>query len=260
MNTRQQKKKIRRKNIKENIDLTQADILEIGAFDNPTFSKDEASIYYCDYFSKDELNENHAESKPQRIEGAVDTDFIVKGNSFQQDINRKFDLIIANHVIEHIPNVIEWLQSLSLVLKEGGFIFLTIPHKEYTFDKLRQATSLSELIRNYDDKLRVPSLYQIFDQIYYHRPIKASLVWQGNYEKPLTKKRYGTAKEALDNVRERLKKSDYIDVHCNVFTYSSFSNIAKELYKAGYVPLELKSAKDVVKPYNEFYALLSLAA
>ena len=175
MNARKEKKKIRRRFVKDNVDTKNSEILEIGAFDNPTFSKSESSVYYCDYFSKEELSQNHAESKPRRVAGAVDTDFVVKGNSFKERIDKKFDLVIANHVVEHIPNMIDWLQNVASILKENGALFLTVPHKEYTFDKMRQTTPLREFIRNYNDGLAVPNRYQIFDQLYFHRPFKAQL-------------------------------------------------------------------------------------
>lgn len=170
------KRKQRRKCIKRTIDLSQATILEVGAFDNPTFLKDKFDVSYCDYFSREELIKNYDASKPQRVKNAVDVDYVVKDSSFIEHIDKKFDLIVANHVIEHIPNMIGWLHNISLILKRGGCLFLTIPHKEYTFDKLRSTTNFRELIRNYDENIMSPTVYQVADQILNHRPIKAENV------------------------------------------------------------------------------------
>ncbi len=247
----------RRQHIKKVINnLLEAEVLEIGAFDLPTFTKSDANIYYCDYFSKDELAENHSNIKPQRAKKAVDVDYVIKGESYSEYINKKFDLVIANHVIEHIPNVIKWLQDISLILKKDGFLFLTIPHKEYTFNKLRALTSLEELTLNNLQDLKAPNVHQISDQLYYHRPIKAHDVWNNNYQHLLEKNRFGNVKDAMEEAQKRLNKNICVDVHCNVFTYESFINIINELQCAQYISLQLHSSRDVERPHNEFYALL----
>lgn len=236
--------------------ISELKILEIGAFDNPTFLKEEANIYYCDYFSREELEKKYAKDKPQRAEKAVNVDYVIKEEKYSDRLNQKFDLVIANHVIEHIPNMIAWLQDISLILRKDGFLFLTIPHKEYTFDKLRSVTSLQQLIRNYYDNLKAPTLYHIFDQLYYHRPIKAGDVWNNNYQHLLNKKRFNNIDAAWHEAQKRLSNSGYVDVHCNVFSYESFINIINELQNSQYISLNLYSHSDVAKPSNEFYILL----
>jgi len=52
-------------------------------------------------------------------------------------IKEKFDYIIAFDAIEHIPNMIDWLNDVHKILKDAGHIFLAIPGKRYTFDILR---------------------------------------------------------------------------------------------------------------------------
>ena len=247
----------RRQYIKKVVqNISKAEILEIGAFDRPSFTKSEANIYYCDYFSKEELAKNHSDIKPQRAKNAVDVDYVVKGGNYSEHINKKFDLVIANQVIEHIPNMIKWLQDISLILKKDGFLFLAISHKEYTFDKLRSVTSLDELTLNNLQDLKAPSIHHISDQLYYHRPVKAHDVWNNNYQHLLEKKRFHNAQDALDEAQKRLNANVYVDVHCNVFTYESFVNIINQLQGAQYISFQLHSSTDVTKPHNEFYALL----
>jgi SAM-dependent methyltransferase len=70
--------------------------------------------------------------------------------------------VISSHVIEHFwvrifcqPNLFfkdpiktieEWLR----VVKPGGYVYMDIPHKERTFDKPRNRTTLSELLKRYN--------------------------------------------------------------------------------------------------------------
>ena len=254
---RADKKAKRRQHIKQALDLQQTEILEIGAFDNPTFTKEESDIYYCDYFSTSELKANFGKTRSCRVQNAVDVDYVIKDIYFAQNIPRKFDLIIANHVIEHIPNMIGWLQNLSLILKKNGLLFLTVPHKDYTFDKLRSPTNLWELIRNFEQNLLAPSVYQVADQLYYHRPVKARDIWQKKHQKLLTKQRFSNIAQAIQEAETKIDAKGYVDTHCNVFTYESFLQVFDELYKGKYIPLSLLSSSDVEQPDNEFYALLT---
>lgn len=255
--TRSDKKAKRRQHIGQAIDIHQAEILEIGAFDHPTFTKGESNVYYCDYFSRSELKANYGKSRPRRVENAVDVDYVVKNIDFARSIDRKFDLIIANHVIEHIPNMIGWLQNLSLVLKQNGLLFLTIPHKDYTFDKLRSPTSIWELIRNFDQNLQAPSLYQVADQLYYHRPIKAHDIWQQKHQKLLNQRRFKNIKQAVKAAKDKIAQNGYVDTHCNVFTYKTFLRILEELNQGAYISLSVLSSSNVEQPDNEFYVLLA---
>jgi 2-polyprenyl-3-methyl-5-hydroxy-6-metoxy-1,4-benzoquinol methylase len=242
--------------LKNTLDLSQLEILEIGAFDNPTFNKKDFNVFYCDYFSKEELIKNHGSNKPKRTQNAVDVDYIIKDSSFDQHINKKFDLIVANHVVEHVPNLIEWLRNIALILKKDGFLFLTIPHKEYIFDKLRPVTNLRELLCNYYENIQAPTINHIADQIYYYRPIKAENIWSNNYQHLLHKKRFDNVRAALDKAKMQLDMNAYVDTHCNVFTYESFLDIINEIEQAKYTTLSLHSSQDIIKPSNEFYVLL----
>lgn len=47
--------------------------------------------------------------------------------SWQQIENRKFDLVIAHAVFEHLPVPKEMMTRIRNVLSEGGFLFITVP-------------------------------------------------------------------------------------------------------------------------------------
>jgi SAM-dependent methyltransferase len=241
--------------LKKMIEVSSAKILEIGALDNPTFHKAEANIFYLDWFSQAELYLKHQYNNPQKAENLVEVDFVVKDKNFHKSINQEFDLVIANHVIEHIPNIIGWFNNVSSLLKNDGFLFLSVPHKEYTFDKIRNLTSLSQIIRNYDEDLNIPTIYQVFEHLYFYRPISALDVWKGDFQELLNQKRFTTAFEALELARSEVSRKGYVDVHCNIFDFYSFTNICNELYSSKYIDLKLVDSKDIEKPDNEFFTI-----
>jgi ubiquinone/menaquinone biosynthesis C-methylase UbiE len=61
------------------------------------------------------------------------------------------DFIISSHVIEHFPDPIKALKEWYRIIKPGGYIFMIVPHKERTFDKDKNRTTLQELIKRHDE-------------------------------------------------------------------------------------------------------------
>jgi 2-polyprenyl-3-methyl-5-hydroxy-6-metoxy-1,4-benzoquinol methylase len=75
----------------------------------------------------------------------------VHGNIFEINIGDTFDLIYANQIIEHLVHPVNFISSLSRLLKPGGAIVLTTPNHDYvknslpSFDELGDATQYEHL-------------------------------------------------------------------------------------------------------------------
>ena len=54
------------------------------------------------------------------------------------DNNEKFDIITLHHVIEHIPNINEFIEILKNFLNDGGLLFITTPNPFSLYAKLRR--------------------------------------------------------------------------------------------------------------------------
>ena len=61
---------------------------------------------------------------------------IIQGDAFTMDFPEKFDAIIMNHVLEHIPDLKDVSTNLSRLLKEDGVIFVNIPYYKGFFPRL----------------------------------------------------------------------------------------------------------------------------
>src|SRR5580658_3196247 len=59
------------------------------------------------------------------------------------------DFVISSHVIEHFPDLIKALKEWHRVVRPGGYLYVIAPHKERTFDKDRNRTTLAELIERH---------------------------------------------------------------------------------------------------------------
>jgi SAM-dependent methyltransferase len=53
-------------------------------------------------------------------------DFAAKNGS-----KLKFDIITANHVVEHVPNPVESLQTMKQLLAPNGFVWIAVPNAVY---------------------------------------------------------------------------------------------------------------------------------
>ncbi len=60
------------------------------------------------------------------------------------DINDKYDFIIASEVIEHIEKPEDLLKSLKNILKDKGFLIITIPNGKSWEERFRKFTTHSE--------------------------------------------------------------------------------------------------------------------
>jgi 2-polyprenyl-6-hydroxyphenyl methylase/3-demethylubiquinone-9 3-methyltransferase len=68
----------------------------------------------------------------------------VCGNAFEVDIERKFDLVYANQILEHLVYPVEFTARLSQFLKPGGRLVMTTPNGEYLKNGLPTFTELGD--------------------------------------------------------------------------------------------------------------------
>ncbi len=217
----------RKKNIESYVDVKNAHILEIGALDSPTYDDKKYHIKFLDYTSKEELAKKGDSNPRYRLESLVNVDYVCPTPEYSKYFQENFDLVIANHVIEHIPDMIRWLDELYNLLSPGGYLFLSVPDKRYTFDIVRRNTTVVDLLRNHEESIKKPNFYNILEHFYYHKSVSASDVWSNDFKEKLGVKRY-ELEEAID-VAKKHSLENYADVHCHVFTTDSFCELFEEL-------------------------------
>ena len=80
---------------------------------------------------------------------ALPVDIVSPGDQLPLDDN-SVDFVISSHVIEHFPDPIRALKEWYRVVKPGGYLYIIAPHKERTFDKERNRSTLAELIERHE--------------------------------------------------------------------------------------------------------------
>lgn len=228
-------------------------VLEFGAFDNPTFRREAGDdVEYIDYFSGEELKQEFAANRRRDLEAVVTVDHVVKSHRFADEVPGAFDLIVANHVVEHIADLIGWLEQVESLLAEGGRVFLSVPDRRYTFDYFRAETTAVQLLRAHEEKLERPDFWQILDHMYYHQKVDSKQIWKGHLPERF-QPRFSLAEACR---RAKARTQAYANVHCWVFTAQSFERCMDDLKSAAAIPLLLDSIAPPDGGFNEFWVAL----
>jgi hypothetical protein len=203
--------------------------LEIGALDAPLVRKGAHDVRYVDYAETAVVRANQFDPAV-RIDEIVDVDIVWGKVRLARAVGEPVDYVIASHVIEHVPDLIGWLDEIAEALKAGGVLGLAVPDKRFTFDALRRESGLAEAIEAWLEGARRPSLRQVFDAASLGVAVDAAEVWAGRFE-PTTRRAevLDRLAPALGLARSLHASPRYNDAHCWVFTPNSFLDLAEEL-------------------------------
>jgi SAM-dependent methyltransferase len=122
--------------------------VEVGALHNPLPTGQEARVKYVDRLSRRDLLKQYPELP---FEAIVPPDIIDDGEQLASIRCGALDFIVANHFIEHCQDPISTIMSFFSKLKAGGIVFLAVPDKRFTFDRLRESTTIAHLQFDHQD-------------------------------------------------------------------------------------------------------------
>lgn len=122
--------------------------LEIGALQNPLEVPASARVKYVDRMSISGLRQHYPELAELPL---VDVDILDDGERLGTIADSSQDFVIANHFIEHCENPLLALRNMLRVLRASGVLYLAVPDKRHTFDAERPVTTLSHLLRDYEE-------------------------------------------------------------------------------------------------------------
>ncbi len=245
----------RKQLIESFIDPRGASILEIGALDSPTYGSDEGRVKFADFASRESLSSRSKANPRYEFDRLVPVDYVIPDTSCFKTIPERFDLIIANHVVEHVPDVIGWLHELGLLLRPGGLLFLSVPDRRYTFDIARRESNFIDLVRRHRARQSKPEFADILDHFWHHKDVSTADLWAGGQNYDPGRMRFSPDECLLHTTRASLL--DYADVHVHVFTFESFATICDRLRALHFLGFGVASLFPVERNTNEFHVLLS---
>jgi len=223
--------------------------IEIGPACFPMCAKSDGwNVYIVDYKVKSELVERYGALKeagePVNLERIEEVDFVwqhgklsalLKGGGVDQ-----VDFIVASHVIEHMPCLISFLQSVEELVKEDGIISLAIPDKRREYDLLKPISTSADAIEAHLDKRTRHSARTAFLAYFYECTTHSSGKWSGvpHIRDVSFANAFDKAKDLFNKLMES-ENSAYSDFHAWFFTPASFQLILLELKALGYINLEI---------------------
>ena len=145
----------------------------------------------------------------------------------------QFDTMIASHVIEHMPDLIGFLNAASRVLAPNGVIAVALPDRRYCFDCYRPASMTGDVLEAHRQRRTRHSLRTAWNHTAYSATLDGRLGWD-----PLQ-----SGLPALIDPFENSKRvalayrddpdSAYSDFHAWQFTPAGFALIMTELGQLG---------------------------
>ena len=229
--------------------------LEIGPSHNPIAPKKNGfNVHILDHACAADLKSKY-QGHGVNLDNIEEVDFVWKGETFQDLIGRKncYDWIIDSHVIEHVPDLISYLQQCEVMLKPDGILSLVIPDKRYCFDYFSSTSSTGAFYDAYAESRKRPSHGQIFDHFSNASKRNGNIAWSSDGVVGATELLH-TFSEAQDQLNNSISQAEYIDVHCWRFTPESFRLLITDLQRLGLIHMEIKS--DFETTGCEFYMAL----
>lgn len=245
----------RRQKIVHDLDIAGGEGLEIGALMWPVVTRDQGRVTYVDWTDTATLREKYAGSDVVDPALIVEVDAIWGEKTLAQAVGagRQFDYVIASHVIEHVPDLVAWLNEIFEVLKPGGQIRLVVPDKRFTFDFFRRETELSDILNAHLLKARRPLPGLILDYCLNFVVVDMVEIWQRRVDVATLQRAPDWIAKARDWARRAHEDQEYIDIHCWVFTPVTFGRLMEQMVTDGLVACRCTSFSDTAENTNEFF-------
>ena len=209
--------------------------LEIGPAYAPVTPKSKGwNCHVLDHMSADGLKLKYGPGVP--IYKIEEVDFIWSGQSYKELVgDNRYDYIIASHVIEHVPNLIGFLEDCRSILKPGGVLSLAVPDMRYCFDCLRSPSDIASVIDAHLLGRTSNSPGKVYD--YFSKAVlnNGAYLWSDESLEGL--QFMNTEDFARFAFVQALKEGKSYDIHAWAFTPTSFQLILQSLKKLGFIGL-----------------------
>jgi SAM-dependent methyltransferase len=225
-----------------------ADTLEIGPFYAPATTGPRTR--YFDILDRAALVAR-AQSLGLPFERVPEIDFVSPAGELDI-IDRKFDVVLSSHVLEHQPDLIAHLRAVERRLRPGGFYFLAVPDKNYCFDHFIARSSIAEIIDAHHAKRTIHTLKSQIEHAALRTHNDPKRHWSGDHgELVEIKERIMTALAEF-----RGHPDQYVDVHAWYFEPSSFRETLDLLRELEYTNFSVARIYPTLRDSIEFWAIL----
>lgn len=231
--------------------------LEIGPSHNPVASKREGyRVKVLDHLDQRGLIEKYKDDPGVDTSRIEEVDFVWRGEPFSELIDRgeRFSWIIASHVVEHVPDLIRFLNECDAVMEPGGVLTLAVPDKRFCFDRFRPLSSLGLVVDAHLSDSTRPSPGTVFDFYLNYARRNGRDGWNAG---DLGRLQFAFDFRKSMEMMSLSRDGNYVDVHQWCFTPSSFRLLIDDLYRMGMT--QLREVEFLEQDGFEFFVWLSRA-
>jgi len=192
-----------------------------------------------DHASRAELLEKYASPGQFTInyDAIEEVDVIWRGGSLDQavpaDLLGSFDMLVASHVFEHLPDPIRFLASCAKVLKPDGVVSLAIPDYRFIFDYFRPWSTTGDVIGAYLSGNTRHTPAASFDNVAYLATADTVASWGQHAVHEFAF--LSTLQQAYASARDAAEPGQYSDMHAWQLTPNRFALIMLELSVLGLI-------------------------
>jgi SAM-dependent methyltransferase len=128
--------------------------LEIGALHEPAAIPPGAQVRYLDAVSETQAAALFPEIPRERF---VKVSFLgdLDNDGLGQFGDGTFDFVVINHVLEHLSNPVKAVREVFRICRKGGTVIISVPDKDFTFDRGRELTTWEHLWSDYVNDVRI---------------------------------------------------------------------------------------------------------
>lgn len=246
----------RKQKLLDGLNLPQLTGIEIGPLFRPVVRKSEGDVIYIDHADTESIRKKYQNDPSVDTTTIVEIDAVWGTQTLLECLNgRRVDYAVASHVIEHVPDLITWLEELRSVLKQKGELRLAIPDKRFTFDLIRRETALCDVLSANIALARVPQPICILDHLLNVCRVDAKLAWDLALDASSIERCHKLI-DAIPPARDAFQNGTYHDVHCWTFTPHSFAKLFENLARVGLLHFSCESFFDTERYEIEFFVTL----
>ena len=231
-------------------------LLEIGPYFNPSFTKGTHRVSYLDVCSTAELKARAITITGASPNNVPEIDFVWQGQRYREFISQTFGAAYSSHNIEHQPCLVEHLLQVSSVLSPNGAYYLAIPDKRYCFDHFIRESTIADVLDAYISGRSRHSAKSVIEHRFLTTHNDSSRHWAGDHEGVPYLSDDGQVERLVSTVNELRRSSSYIDTHAWQFTPDSFREIIDVLHTMKVIPFKMERVYPTLRNSNEFYAIL----
>ena len=144
-----------------------------------------------------------------------------------------FDAIVASHVLEHMPDLLAFLDSCRRLLRDDGMLIFALPDKRWCFDFFRPTSLAGDVLLAHHESRKIHTAAVLFNEISYSTTLGGRPGWAAG--EIATELVFAHEPGVSQLVFEQIAAGDqtYRDAHAWQFTPASFELLILDLSQTG---------------------------